>query len=135
MTNTEVLDTVSAPVGDQSIKGADETAALEMATREAEMIRKLAELIKGPPVNNYMTRQIQLAVEKFYDKNSGKKLDKSKRDLIMGKWHESDLSKKWKELVFDPRFKTHKKFQGSYANVTLEDLEIFTATGNLPAED
>ena len=102
----------------------------------AEMEAKLNAIIDGPPINNYMKRQIQLAIEHFRRDNPGEMIDSHKRNKIMDEWHEGTYSPGWRKLVQHADFKNHPRFQGDMAKVTLEDLETFldrkNTDGKLP---
>ncbi len=83
------------------------------------------ELIDGPPSNNYVKRQIQLAVEKFRTEKPWEHVDKAKLDEILHEWSSKEPnsdSRKFAAIVEHPNFKDHPKYRGDVANITLEDM-------------
>lgn len=91
-----------------------------------------AELLDGPPINNYLKRQVQLAVEKFGVEHPNDTLDKLTLNDVMMSWGDKDsspcYSRAWSNFVHHPEFKKHERFGGDYSKVTLEDLESFIKT-------
>lgn len=88
---------------------------------------KRLELIDGPPSNNYNKRQVQLAVEKFRTEQPFTNLNHNVLGDILMAWGDSSEpdsdSKVFAAIAEHPDFKTHPKFRGSVANITLEDME------------
>jgi len=100
--------------------------------QQNEIPEKMRNLLDGPPSDNYMLRQIQLAVEKFSHEHPNDTLDKKLLDDVGMAWADSDYSKAWNKLVKHADFNAHPRFQGRFANVTLEDLEYFIKNDRLP---
>ena len=95
--------------------------------------KRVREILDGPPLNDYTKRQMQLAVEKFIALQPDVRLDSKTLDDVMLAWSDTGslehYSEIWNKFVKHPGFKAHNRFQGSYANVTLEDLEAFGEKG------
>lgn len=88
---------------------------------------KIHELLDGPPSSDYNRRQIQLAVERYVTEHPEAPLNHDAMNEIMFAWTDSSVpendSRKFKKIKESPEFKTHPKFQGNVANITLEDME------------
>lgn len=84
---------------------------------------RIRKLLDGPPSNNYMQRQIQLSIEKYIIQNPEHPLDHDTIEQIGMAWSNSDDSKSFSKIARHADFKTHPKFLGSVANITLEDIE------------
>jgi hypothetical protein len=84
------------------------------------------------PINNYIERQIQLAAERFGPDHPHDTLDKELLDDTGMMWVDKKYAENWSRFVKNPEFKTHPRFQGNYANVSLNDLEEFITTQKIP---
>ena len=74
----------------------------------------------------YNRCQMMLAMSKF-----GGEFD---RNEIMDHWANSNYSSAFDGIVRHPDFETHPRFRGDYAKITIEDLDEFKMTGNLPED-
>lgn len=108
-----------------------ETPQVESA-RNSTIDPKVRKLLDGPPSNNYMHRQVQLAVEKFSLEHPSDTLSDQLIHDVMTTWQASVYSTKWRELIKHNEFNDHPRFKGKLENVTLEDLEYFIKTNELP---
>ncbi|PIQ68665.1 MAG: hypothetical protein COV91_03020 [Candidatus Taylorbacteria bacterium CG11_big_fil_rev_8_21_14_0_20_46_11] len=90
---------------------------------------KIRDLLDGPPSNNYVTRQIQLIIEKFVVEYPEDILDNKKLNELGLQWAESPLSNAFNKITEDPRFKSHPRFSGNVANITLENVQAYVKTG------
>jgi hypothetical protein len=89
----------------------------------AEIDPRVQKILDASPSSNYMLRQMQLSVEKFINENPDHPLDYATIEQIGMAWADSDDSKKFSSIAHHSDFKSHPKFQGDVANVTLEDME------------
>ncbi len=97
-----------------------------MKTLESEPVEidpRVQKILDAPPSSNYMIRQMQLAVEKCIKENPEHPLDHEAVEQAGLAWANSDDSKKFSAIAHHSDFKSHPKFQGNVANVTLEDTE------------
>jgi len=92
------------------------------------------EILDGPPINDYVKRQIQLAVERFGLEHPSDTLDRKTLNDVFMAWADlkspTHYSDTWSEFVKHPDFKKESgRFNGDYSKVTLKDLETFKAGG------
>lgn len=110
--------------------------SLESAPQEAHITEetdaKIRELMDGPPSSNYNLRQIQLTIEKFVVEQPETTLDHDKLEEIMMEWEASDSSKGFRRIARHPDFKTHPRFHGDVARITLEDVQYSIKTKEMP---
>ena len=92
-------------------------------------------LVQGPPVNQYMLRQIQLATEKYQRDHPEDVLfaDPEVRNKIMEEWASSKYSPAFESIFKSPQFIDHTRFKGSLANVVLDDVASMVKDQRLPA--
>ncbi len=94
--------------------------------------KRIADLLDGPPSENYMRRQMQLAVEKHSVEHPEEPLDHDILSKIIMDWAESDWSRAFSAMTKQENFKTHARFAGNVANVTFEDVKIWFEKKILP---
>ncbi|MFA6553974.1 MAG: hypothetical protein WCS89_00500 [Candidatus Paceibacterota bacterium] len=94
---------------------------------------EINKLLDGPPSSNYNLRQMQLAVEKFVTEHPEETLDHDRLESITFEWaNNSKWSKAFSDIVHNPAFQTHPRFQGNIKNITLEDVHHQIETGEMP---
>lgn len=89
----------------------------------SEIDPRVQKILDAPPSSNYMIRQMQLAVEKCIKENPEHPLDHDAVEQAGLAWADSDESKKFSAIAHHPEFKTHPKFNGDVAKITLDDME------------
>jgi len=95
---------------------------------------RVSDILDGPPSDNYMKRQMQLAVEMSIEDDPDAILDHNALDLLMIDWANSDMSKGFSDVKKDPGFDVHPRLQGRTANITLDDVRYHLKNGGLPEE-
>ena len=93
--------------------------------------------IFGNPVNDYVKRQIQIAIGMYLEERPFDKgyLNKIEIDRIILDWadeEEQRNSKAFRNFCNDSKFKTNPRLAGNYANITVEDFKHFLETGEMP---
>jgi len=96
--------------------------------------KRIRDILDSPPLNDYVRRQMQLAVERFGLEHPNDTIDHETLEQLMMAWSDkespSHYSEAWKNLAYHPDFEKHPRFQGDYSKVTLEDLEAFIKNGS-----
>ena len=132
MTNVETMEVP------REAQANEHKAQADQVERKAE--ERFEKLLNGPRMNSFGARQMQLALEMFIKENPEEELDHKKANEVILAWSDATrpgpgYSKKWREMVDDnPKFNEHKRLQGNYANVTLDDFLKFVKTGEFPKE-
>ena len=94
-------------------------------------------LIEGTPADTFESRQIQLVGDKCKRDNHTDNITASMLRATTGEWADPDhpntsYARKLRDFVSDPDFKIHQRFDKHYGNITIEDLEYYMQTGQIP---